>query len=114
MVIEMAQMVKPWPEGLEANRLPTRERALRLLDRLDITPDDPMNSLLRKEWFVNRVVMEWVLAQRRRQGIPIAMHSDEALAAEPELAQGWSEAWEFALRQGWLGDDPLRRRFVYV
>lgn len=112
----MPQMAKPWPSPEVAVSLPLRERALRLLDRLDVTPDDPMNSLLRKDWFVNREVSEAVIQRRRRAGMrgTTAVSSDEALAAEPELARAWGEAWDYCLRQGWLADDPARPPFVYV
>jgi len=40
--------------------------------------------------------------------------SDEALAAEPDLARAWGEAWDHCLRQGWLAEDPARPPFVYV
>jgi hypothetical protein len=107
-------MAKPWPERDDAIAMPVDELALRLLDRLELTADDPMHSLLRKDWFVNGEVTRYVSERRRVDGAMTATHSDEALAAEPELARAWSEAWGLAVREGWVADDPARGGCLYV
>lgn len=107
-------MHKPWPDGAEAVALSVQDLALRILDRLDVTPDDPFHSLFSRRSFVERVVTEYETGLRRIPGQMTVTHSDTALARHPELAKAYGEAWDYAVRQGWLADDPSRRGFVYV
>jgi hypothetical protein len=107
-------MAKPWPDRDEAIAMPVEELALRLLDRLEVTRDDQQHSLLRKDWFVNGEVTRYVAGRRHIDGVMRMTRSEDALAAEPQLARAWSEAWDLAVREGWLADDPARRPYVYV
>jgi hypothetical protein len=108
------QMHRPWPDAREAVAMPVAELALRVVDRLDVTPDDPFHSLFRRDAFVNREVTEHESRRRHLDGAATMTTSGEALARHPALARAYGEAWDYAVGQGWLAADPVRSGFVYV
>ncbi len=107
-------MFRPWPEGEEAVVLLVEELALRLLDRMATAPDDPSHSLFRRDLFIERELIEHELHRRQQSGATTVTHSAEALDLHPELAGAWSEAWDYAVRRRWIGDDVTRCGFVRV
>lgn len=107
-------MVKPWPAPEEAVRLSVDDLALRILDRLDATPDDPMNSLLHRQGFINREVTEALSRERHRDRAMTVTTSEEGIGRFPEFAQALGEAWDYAKAQAWLSDDPTRPGYVRV
>lgn len=110
----MGQMHKPWPDAPDAVAMPVDELALRVLDRLANTPNDPYDSLLRRASFVNREVTEYEGRRRHVDNLTTVTTSDEALVRHPALARAYGEAWDLAVARGWLADDPQRPGSVYV
>lgn len=108
----MGTMQKPWPSAQEAIKLDTDDLALRIVDRLDTTPT--LGILASRKGFIHREVSEAEAARLRRPGRPAVVRSEDAVADNPDLARAYGEAWDYAVRQGWIGEDPAARGRVYV
>jgi hypothetical protein len=108
----MGTMQKPWPSANEAIELDVDDLALRILDRLDTTPT--LGILASRKGFIHREASEAQVADLRRPGRPTVVRSEDAVADNPDLARAYGEAWDHAVRQGWIADDPVAPGRVYV
>jgi hypothetical protein len=103
-----------WPSADEAIALPVEQLALRVLDRLWSTPADRVGDLLRQEAFVAQEVAQAEVSVRRRPGQVTIVDGRAAMAEQRTLARAYSEAWDYATRQGWLAQDPARPGFSFL